>query len=210
MSSTGDSEVPPAELEAAIAENPEAVAELVRRADAVTELMDVLALGEAALTDEMVTDLADTAGTLAAAGDGLATEESVALATTVGENGAELQAALETMVDLQRSGTLDELAELATVGSLLTAALDDEMVRSLASTGGALGEVADTAADEETRAGLETILEGVGSAEASEPERVGPIGMLRAVRDPDVQYGLGYVLALAAAIGRERQQSGSG
>ncbi|QKG92394.1 DUF1641 domain-containing protein [Halorubrum salinarum] len=192
------------DLEAAIAENPEAVAAFVERLDAVNELLDVLALGEGALSDEMVRELSATGATLAESADGLATDETAALAEAVGENGDDLRAALDTLLELQRSGTLDELAEVAEVGSLATAALDDEMVASLAGTGAALGEVAQTAADDDTRDGVETLLKGVGEAEREPPERVGAVGLLRGVRDPEVQYGLGYLLAVASAIGRER------
>jgi len=201
MSSDGTAER--ADLEAAIAQNPEAVADFVERLDAVNELLDVLSLGEGALTDEMVRELADTGSTLAESADGLATDETVALATTVGENGDELQAALETVLDLQRSGTLDDLAELGQVASLGSAALDDEMVTSLAGTGAALGEVAQTAADDDTRDGLQTVLSSLGAADEAAPERVGALGLLRATRDPDVQRGLGYLLAVARAIGDE-------
>jgi uncharacterized protein YjgD (DUF1641 family) len=193
-----------ADLEAAIEQNPEAVAEFVEHLDAVNELLDVLSLGESALTDDMVRELSATGSTLVESADGLATDETVALADTVGQNGEELQEALETLVTLQRSGTLDELAEIAEVGSLATAALDDEMVTSLAGTGAALGEVAQTAADDDTRDGIETLLAGVGDAEREPAERVGPVGLIRGIRDPDVQYGLGYLLALAGAIGRKR------
>jgi len=192
------------DLKTAIEENPEAVAEFVEHLDAVNELLDVLSLGESALTDEMVRDLSATGSTLVESADGLATDETVALAETVGENGDELQDALETLLGLQRSGTLDELAELAEVGSLATAALDDGMVTGLAGTGAALGEVAQTATDDDTRGGIETLLESVGEAEREPSERVGPLGLLGGLRDPDVQYGLGYLLALAGAIGRER------
>lgn len=194
------------DLESVIAENPEAVAAFVDRLDAVNEFLDVVALGEGALTDEMVAELAGTASTLAESADGLATDETVALAETVGGNGTELREAMETLIELQRSGTLDELAELAGVGSLATAALDDEMVRSLAGTGSALGEVADTAADGDTRDGLKTLLTGVGAAQRSDPEPVGALGLARGVRDPEIQYGLGYVLAISKAIGRERAE----
>jgi len=190
------------ELAAAIEENPEAVADLVRRLDAVNELLDVLALGESALSDEMVRELAGTGATLAESADGLATDETVALAETVGDNGAELREALESLVALQQSGTLDELLEIAEVVSLLTAALDDEMVRSLAGTGAALGEVAETAAEDDARDGVETMIESVSAAEREPPERVGPVGLIRATRDPEVQHGLGYLLAVARALGR--------
>ncbi|WP_053947965.1 DUF1641 domain-containing protein [Halolamina sediminis] len=194
----------PADLESAIEQNPEAVAEFVEHLDAVNELLDVLSLGENALSDEMVRELSATGSTLAESADGLATDETVALAETVGENGDELREALDTVLTLQQSGTLDELAELAEVGSLATAALDDEMVTSLAGTGASLGEVAQSASDDDTRDGIETLLESVGEAEREPPEQVGAVGLLRGLRDPDVQYGLGYLLALAGAIGRDR------
>jgi len=192
------------DLEAAIERNPEAVAEFVERLDAVNELLDVLSLGENALDDGMVRELSATGSTLAESADGIATDETVALAETVGENGDELREALDTVLTLQRSGTLDELAEIAEVGSLATAALDDEMVTSLAGTGAALGEVAQTAADDDTRDGVKAMLEGVGAAHRSDPEPVGALGLARSIRDPEVQYGLGYVLAISKAIGRER------
>jgi uncharacterized protein YjgD (DUF1641 family) len=193
----------PTDLEAAIEQNPDAVAEFVEHLDAVNELLEVLSLGESALTDEMVRELSSTGSTLAESADGLATDGTVELAETVGENGEELRDALETLLVLHRSGTLDELAELAEVGSLATAALDDEMVTSLADTGAALGEVAQTASDDDTRDGNETLPDSAGEAEREPPEKVGLVGLLRGLRDPDVQYGLGYLLALAGAMGRE-------
>lgn len=120
------------DLEAAIAENPEAVAAFVRRLDAANELLDVVSLGEQALTDEMVADLART--------------------------------------------------------------------------GASLGELADTAAAADTREGLEALLEAVGAAGREEPTPVGLLGLLRALRDPAVRYGLGYVLNIVRAIGRARRE----
>jgi uncharacterized protein YjgD (DUF1641 family) len=189
------------DLEAAIAENPEAVAEFVRRLDSVNELLAVLDLGESALTDEMARDLAGTASSLAESADGLATEQTAGLAETVGENGAELEAALDSVLALQRSGALDDVRELAEVTSLLSGALDDEMVISLAATGSSLGEVAETAAGDDSRRGLETVLEGLADAEAGETEAVGLRTLAGATRDADVRRGLGYLLSLARAIG---------
>ena len=197
------------DLEAIIEQNPEGVAEFVQRLDAVNELLDVLALGESALDDEMVRELSSTGSTLAESVDGLATDETVSLAETVGEDGDDLREAVETLLVLQRSGALDELVEIAEVGSLATAALDDEMVTSLAGTGAALGEVAQTAADDDTREGIETLLKSLSEAERDAPERVGTVGLVRGLRDRDVQYGLGYLLTLAGAIGRERANGDS-
>ncbi|WP_372912095.1 DUF1641 domain-containing protein [Salinigranum sp.] len=190
-------------LEAAIAENPDAVAAFVRRLDAVNELLDVVALGTSALEDDMVAELAGTAATLAEAGDGLATEETVRLATLVGENGDELAASLETLVELQRAGTLDELVGFVDALSLLTAALEDDMVVELARTGSRLGEVADETADPDAVKGLTRFVRAVGEAEAEGSDPVGPVGLVRATRDPEVQAGLGHLLALARAVGRQ-------
>jgi uncharacterized protein YjgD (DUF1641 family) len=189
------------QLEAAIEENPEAVAAFVRRLDAVNELLDVLALGEEAMTDEMVVELADTGSTLAESADGLATEGTVRLAESVGANGDELADAMGTLVELQRNGALDELAELTGVLSLFTDAMTDEMVVSLAGTGSSLGELADTAAEPDTRDGLVRMLSAVGTAERTEPAATSTLALLKSLRDDEVKQGLAYVIALARAIG---------
>ena len=194
-------------LEAAIAENPEAVADFVRRLDAVNELLDVVALGESAMTDEMIVELTGTAETLAASADGVATDETVRLAETVGENGDDLTDALETVVELQREGTLDDLAELGNVAGLANAALTDEMVVSLAGTGSSLGELADTASDDHTREGLTTLLDSVGAAEQAEPSAVGAIGLAKGLRDPEIKQGLGYLFAVAKALGQQQDEA---
>jgi uncharacterized protein YjgD (DUF1641 family) len=192
-------------LERAIEENPEAVATFVRRLDAVNELLDVLALGSEALDDGMVAELTGTAATLAEAGDGLATEETVRLSASVGQNGDELASALETLVELERSGTLEDLESLAETVSLASGALDDDMVVSLARTGSALGEVADVAAEPETVRGIQTLLRGVGDAGEGQDELtpVGAVGLVRALRDPEVKAGMAFLVALARGVGRE-------
>ncbi|WP_394353988.1 DUF1641 domain-containing protein [Haloarcula sp. JP-L23] len=77
---------------------------------------------------------------------------------------------------------------------------------SLAGTGSALGDVAQTAGEDDARNGIETMLESVSAAERETPERVGPVGLLKASRDPDVQRGLGYLLAIARSIGRAQTE----
>ncbi|WP_435365379.1 DUF1641 domain-containing protein [Haloarchaeobius sp. DYHT-AS-18] len=191
------------ELAEAIEQNPEAVAEFVSRLDAVNELLDVLELGTSAMDDEMVMRLAKTGSTLAESADAVATPETVRLAEAVGRDGDDLAAAVETISELQRNGTLDDLAALADLLALMNGAVDDDMVMRLARTGSSLGELADTAAEPDTVRGLERMLHAVGDANAKESEPVGVIGLAKATRDPEVKEGLGYLLALAKALGRE-------
>jgi uncharacterized protein YjgD (DUF1641 family) len=65
------------ELAAAIAENPEEVAALVRRLDLVNDLLDVASLGVEAADDEMVSSIAGTAGSLGELADEAADPETV-------------------------------------------------------------------------------------------------------------------------------------
>ena len=189
-------------LEAAVAEHPEEVVAFVERLGLVNELLDTTALATAALDDEMVMRLAGTSSLLAESADGLATPETARLAASVGENAEDLEGALETLVRLERAGTLEELAELADAATLLTAALDDEMVVRLARTGSSLGEVADTAAEPDTVRGIQRLLDAVGEAGGEPPEAVGAVGLVRALRDPEIKRGMGFLLALARGLGK--------
>ena len=193
------------ELAAAIAEDPEAVAAFVRRLDVVNELLDVATLGVEAADDEMVSSVAENASTLGESADGLAQDGTPRLAASVGDRGDELAEAVETVADLQRDGTLDHLVELADVVALATEAADDEMVSSVAGTAGSLGELADEAADPGTVRGARTLLRALGDAGSPDAayREVGPLGLVRALRDPEVKRGLAFLIAMARGIGRE-------
>jgi len=195
-------EIPPEVVEA-VREHPEDVARLLDRLGLLNGLLDAASVAVAGADDEMVQRLTRTGANLGAVADGMATPEAADLGTAVGDNAAALADGVETVAALQRDGTLDTLAELGDVVALASAALDDEMVTTLAATGSRLGEVADTAADEDTARGIEAMLTAVGDASAETAEPTGALGMVRAMRDPEVKAGMGYLLALARALGRE-------
>ncbi|MFC3959321.1 DUF1641 domain-containing protein [Halovivax cerinus] len=152
-------------------------------------------------------DATDAASTpdadAAASAEPAATTERDRLGAATGDNADDLAEAVETLARLQRSGTLDDLAALADVAALGSQAMDDEMVTQLAATGTSLGEVADTAADEDVARTLESLLAAVGEAGAEPTAPVGAIGLVRAMRDPEVKAGMGFLLSLAEAVGRE-------
>lgn len=194
------------ELTTAIEEHPDEVARFLDRLGLVNEFLDAADVVVSGLDDDMVTELAGTSSTLALAANGLATPETIGLGETVGENAEDLSAAVETLVRLQRDGTLDDLAALGDLVALGSAALDDDMVTGLAHRGERLGELADVAADDDTARGLQTMLMAVGTASASDPERVGPVGLVRALREPEVQTGMGFLVQLARALGQARTE----
>jgi uncharacterized protein YjgD (DUF1641 family) len=196
-----DTEAAREALEDAVAENPEEVVAFVERLGLVNDLLDTTSLATAALDDRMVMELSETSSLLMESADGLATPETARLASSVGENAEDLDDALQTLVRLQQSGTLDELAQLADGVSLATAALDDEMIQTLARTGSRLGEVVDTAAEPETVRGINRALHAVGEAGSEDPEPIGAVGLVRALRDEEVRRGMGFLVALARGLG---------
>ncbi|MDG5777571.1 DUF1641 domain-containing protein [Haloarculaceae archaeon H-GB2-1] len=193
-------------LESLVAENPEEVARFLERLGLVNDLLDTAELATSAMDDRMVQELTGTATNLGAAADGMATEDLAKLGESTGENAAELADAIEGMAKLQRSGTLDDLLALGDAVALGTAAMDDEMVMKLTATGSKLGELADTAADDDVARSLEAMLEALGEASDEEPTAVGAFGLLGAMRDPEVKQGMGFLVAVARALGRKRRR----
>ena len=200
---TGDEEVDEAIVEA-IEENPEEVAAFVQRLGLLNQLLDATELATAALDDRMVEHLGNTSATLGEAVDGLATDETVRLAESVGTNADDMASALERIARLEADGDLETLVGAAHTVSLGADAMDDDIVMSLGSTASSLGEIADTAADPDTREGTVTLLEAIGAATTDgPPDQMGALGLLRALRDANVQRGLGFLVAIARATGEQ-------
>ena len=193
----------PPDVRDAIADNPGEVARFLEHLGEVNDLLDGTAVATSALDDEMIQSLAATSTNLGAAADGMATPELSRLGESTGENADDLADAIETLARLQRSGTLDDVLALTDTLSLVTAAMDDEMVMNLTATGSRLGELADTAADDDVADGLESMLAAIGEASGESAESPGLRGIVSALRDPDTQRGMGFLLGLANALGRE-------
>ena len=125
------------------------------------------------------------------------------------DTAADLPPELASALAANQDALVGVVEEAEAVGQLLdllafaAEALDDEMVVLLARTADQFGELADTASEPETVQGLQSMLVAVGDAADEPPLRVGTLGLLRAMRDPEVQVGLGFVLAVSKALGRE-------
>lgn len=142
---------------------------------------------------------AETSGTDAAT-DGAATDGQDPAETLGNEQlAAAIEANPEAVAGLVER--LDAVNELLDVVALGQDAMTDEMVVSIARTGSNLGELADTAADPDTRDGVTRLLKGIGNAERAEPEPSSTLALLKSLRDPEVKRGLTYLVALARGIG---------
>jgi len=93
--------------------------------------------------------------------------------------------------------TVNELIEVAELG---TSAMDDEMIVSLAGTGSSLGELADAAADDETRDSIQVLLRALGDANANGP--VDRHDVWDGIRNGDFGRGVRYGLSILRSLGR--------
>jgi uncharacterized protein YjgD (DUF1641 family) len=221
-STNGDGE---AALEAALAAHGEDLADLVEGTDELQDALATAILIVASADDDEVEYVTSSTANLVEAVDGLSTDEAAALAGDLGENADDLAAALETVLELQREGHLDDLVTIATGFSGSLSAEEVEALSTMLEEDGSdvvealdvvlelqregsleeLVDLADTLStldiDADAAAGLDRLLGAVGEAER-EAEPVGLLGFLRRLGGQDVRAGLGYVLAILKAQGR--------
>ena len=136
------------------------------------------------------------------------------------EVGDEEVEALKTLADiavkLKESGLLDMLRIIAEKGAELLPMIQNDISlhRTAALADAAVRAVESLAPDEVVRAKLNTqtitecTLKALASIDARSVKPVGMGGLLSALRDKDIQMGLGLLLAIAKALGacvRSRQ-----
>jgi uncharacterized protein YjgD (DUF1641 family) len=121
-----------------------------------------------------------------------------------------VQNALETLVELEETGTLEDLAEAANLVSLAAEAVDDDMVQSTMRATVRAGELFDSAAGEPAALrNLEVFTAAMSEAApepAEPPERVGRFGAFGKLGDPKVQRGLGFTFRLLHEIGDQLEK----
>ncbi len=121
-----------------------------------------------------------------------------------------VQNALETLVELEETGTLEDLAAAANLVSLASEAVDDDMVKSTMRAMVHAGELFDTAAGEpEALRNLEMFTAAMSETApdpAEAPEPVGMVGSLRKLNDPKTKRGMGFMLKLLHELGDQLEQ----
>ncbi len=138
---TGDARSPgEAALRDAIEEYGEEVASVLERSDEASELIDTVVLMIASAEEKDIEYLASALSSLVRSADGAATEETVALAEYVGENGAEATETLDDLLELDRQGTLDG-DSVETLNSLLASVEEAEAEAEPTGVLGAVGAV---------------------------------------------------------------------
>jgi uncharacterized protein YjgD (DUF1641 family) len=218
----GDGE---AALREALAAHGDDLAAAVERTDELGDVLATAILVTASADESDLDRVTATTANLVGAVDGLATEEGAALAADVGGNADELSAALETVLDLQREGHLEDLATVAAaLAESLSPDETEELATMLEENGTEFVEALDLVldlqregrledlvglartlsvleVDEDAAAGLNSFLASVAEAER-DSEPLGVFGALRQLRTRDARAGIGYLVAILKAQGR--------
>ncbi|QSG06800.1 DUF1641 domain-containing protein [Halapricum desulfuricans] len=112
---------------------------------------------------------------------------------------------VDTLTELEETGTIDDLAQVAQTISLASEAIDDDMIKSTTRATVRAGELFDTAAGEPAALrNLEVLtaaLSETGSDPTDPPDGAGIVTLLRKLNDPSVQRGLGFALTLLGELG---------
>jgi uncharacterized protein YjgD (DUF1641 family) len=214
-----------AALRAALAAHGDDLAGAVERTDELGDALTTAILVAATADDAEVERITDSTANLVAAADGISTDGAADLAAEVGENADDLGEALETVLALQRSGTLDDLVALA---DALSSDETERLAAMLETDGAAVVDALDLALDlqrdghledlldlvetasalemdDDTARGLNSLLGAVGEA-TRESEPLGPLGALRQLFSRDARAGVGYLVAVLKSQGRRLRE----
>lgn len=101
-------------LRPALDDHGAALAEAVESSDELEDALTTAIIVAASADEEELEHLTDSAANLVRAADGLSTDGAADLGTDLGENADDLSASLDTVLELEREGQLDDLVELST------------------------------------------------------------------------------------------------
>ncbi|MFB6297167.1 MAG: DUF1641 domain-containing protein [Salinirussus sp.] len=216
-------------LERAIEAHGDDIASALDQLEDLDGLLTTAILVLASADEAEVEHVTESTANLVAAADGLTTDGAADLAADLGENADDLSETLDTVLDLQRRGHLDDLVAVAAAfAESLSAEEVEELAAMLEESGNELVDALDLVLDlqrdghleglvdlarafstlevePETVEGLNTVLSAVGDAQ-DESEPVGLFGALGSLRSRDVRSGLGYLLAILRAQGRRLRE----
>lgn len=214
-----------AALEEALRAHGDDLAGIIESTDELDEILTTTILIAASADRSELDHITSSTANLIEAIDGLSTEETATLATDIGENADELSASLDTILELQRQGHLDDLVIVATAfAESLSAEEVEELSMLLEESGleivtaldtvlnlqreGHLEDMVDLAKtlsvleiDEDVAQGLNAALAAVREAQ-QDSKPIGPLGTIRQLGSRDFCAGFDYLVTLLKALGR--------
>lgn len=214
-----------ATVQEALTAHSDDLAGIIESTDEIDEILTTAILIAASADRSELDHITSSTTNLIEAIDGLSTEETATLATDIGENAGELSVSLDTILELQRQGHLDDLVIVATAfAESLSAEEVEELSMLLEESGpeivtaldtvldlqreGHLEDVIDLAKtlsvleiDEDAAQGLNAALAAVGEAQ-QDSKPIGILGTIKQLGSRDFRAGFGYLVTLLKALGR--------
>lgn len=157
----------------------------------------------ASVTGAMVEHIAALAERSATALDTLTDPDVLALLQQLRQSAPNLTRTLKRVDDLATSGVLDTLLELAEVVHIARLSMSDTTVERLGDSVRTLAEVADTLMTSGLPAAAPGLVAAVDAAReeaARNPESIGIFSLLRVLKEPQLQFGLKFMLALVRRL----------
>ncbi|MEM0089378.1 MAG: DUF1641 domain-containing protein [Archaeoglobaceae archaeon] len=124
------------------------------------------------------------------------------IAKKIEENKEAILNALDKLVWLEKSGNLDAIIGFASLIKIVQDSISDTVVDRTSEILSNLGLLSVKFTNDRALALLNAIGDAICRCE-SEPQPVGLIGLIRALRDPDVKKAIGILLNIAKELGKQ-------
>jgi uncharacterized protein YjgD (DUF1641 family) len=124
----------------------------------------------------------------------------VELLAQVRESAPSISHVIRRVDELTKSGALDSVLDLAQVLQAAEASVGDAMVHRLGEMVRVLGEMGDLLITSGLPQRLPALMEAASAARAeaeADPSTIGLLGLMKALKQPEVQFALKFMLALA-------------
>jgi uncharacterized protein YjgD (DUF1641 family) len=135
--------------------------------------------------------------------DAATSPEVLLLLEQLRESAPALTHALKRVDELYQSGALDTMLDMAQVLQAAKVSVGDAMVHRLANMVRVLGEMVDVATTCGLPEKLPAVVEAVGTARAdaeADQTNLGVLGLMKALRQPETQFALKFMLALSRRL----------
>ncbi|MEM0503843.1 MAG: DUF1641 domain-containing protein [Archaeoglobaceae archaeon] len=124
------------------------------------------------------------------------------IAKKIEENKEAILNALDKLVWLEKSGNLDAIIGFASLIKIVQDSISDIVVDRTSEILSNLGLLSVKFTNDRALALLNAIGDAICRCE-SEPQPVGLIGLIRALRDPDVKKAIGILVNIAKELGKQ-------
>ncbi|MDF2629864.1 MAG: hypothetical protein K0R39_3695 [Symbiobacteriaceae bacterium] len=144
-----------------------------------------------------------TERTFSSTADLAASPELFALVAQIRTSAPALTHLVKRVDELHQSGALDTLLDMTQVLQAAKVSMGDAMIHRMADLVRVLGEMVDVVTTCGLPEKLPAVVEAVGAARAdaeADQSSLGVVGLVKALRQPETQFALKFVLALSRRL----------